>query len=63
MIDASKKRLAAPPMPRPWRKAIQRMDEALEQNAPEDYSELIEIFGRAHFGRLWNRKPSNSNNS
>jgi hypothetical protein len=46
-----------PPLPRNWKRAIQRLDYALEQNAPTDFSERIDILGREMFGKHWDRKP------
>jgi hypothetical protein len=51
------KKPPAPPLPRNWKRAIQRLDHALEQNAPTDFSERIDILGRELFGPSWNRKP------
>ena len=45
------------PLPPAWCRAIETLDRALEQNAPQNNTELIEIFGRQHFGELWNRRP------
>ncbi len=53
MIRTQKMARPNPQIPRAWRRAIQRMDEALQQNAPTDYSEQIEILGRHMFGELW----------
>ena len=53
MIRTPKTLPSSPPMPRQWRRAVERMDEALQQNAPADYSEQIEILGRHMFGDLW----------
>jgi hypothetical protein len=52
-----KKKALEVPLPRPYRRAILRMDAALEQNSPRDNSEMIEIFGRQHFGALWDARP------
>ena len=51
------------PLPPTWRNAIERMDAALEKNAPPNNAELIEIFGRQHFGELWNRRPRDPDDS
>jgi hypothetical protein len=58
MLDAHKKRPAAPSLPKPWRQAIQRMDEALEHNAPPNNHEKIEMLGRQMFGHLWKIQPN-----
>jgi hypothetical protein len=56
--SSNKKQPTPPPLPRPWRRAIEQMDHALEQNSPADFSERIEIVGRQLFGDLWKpRKP------
>ena len=39
--------------PRPWRRAIHALDQALKQNAPRDNSELLDVLGRKHLGELW----------
>jgi hypothetical protein len=67
MLEKFKTRPAPSPAPKPWRRAIQRMDEALQKNAPTDYSEQIEILGRHMFGDLWTprhlRNPPDADNS
>jgi hypothetical protein len=64
MTDKFKKRpTPPPPLPRAWRRAIQRLDQALEQNAPLDNREKIEMLGRQMFGDLWEPRklPSKTN--
>jgi hypothetical protein len=51
------KKPPAPPLPRSWKRAIQNLDHALEQNAPTDFSERIDLCGRTLFGKLWDHKP------
>ena len=58
MKSTFKKPPAPPPLPRNWKRAIQRLDYALEQNAPADFSERIDMLGRELFGPSWNRQPS-----
>jgi hypothetical protein len=57
MINMPKKREPEPTIPKSYRRAVQLMDAALQKNAPANYHEQIEIFGRQHFGALW--KPRN----
>jgi hypothetical protein len=62
MKNTSKKPPAPPPLPRNWKRAIQSLDHALEQNAPADFSERIDLLGRQLFGDLWKPRaldPSN----
>lgn len=61
MRHSSKKSPAPLPLPRSWRRAIDRMDQALEENAPADYSEQIDLLGRQLFGHLWEYKGRDSN--
>ena len=54
-----------PPPRRPqnpaYRQAFERLDEALEKNAPSDYSEQLGLVGRHLFGDLWHDpEPSGS---
>ncbi|HTR43146.1 MAG TPA: hypothetical protein VMH87_16145 [Pseudomonadales bacterium] len=59
MIPSPKTTRPPDPIPRPYRRAAQRMDEALQKNSRRDNREKIEIFGRMHFGDLWvPRDPS-----
>ena len=44
-------------LPLQWRRAILDLDAALEQNAPGDYSEQIDLIGKQMFGSLWDLKP------
>jgi hypothetical protein len=44
-------------LPLQWRRAILSLDAALEQNAPGDYSEQIDLVGKQMFGVLWDLKP------
>jgi hypothetical protein len=57
MKNTSKKPPTPPPLPRSWRRAIQSLDHAHEQNAPTDFSERIDLLGRELFGKYWNHKP------
>ena len=41
------------PLPRSWRRAIQTLDHALDQNAPVDFSERLDLLGRQLFGKHW----------
>jgi hypothetical protein len=43
------------------RRAFSLLDQSLEQNAPVDYSERIELFGRQHFGELWDLRHTKQN--
>ena len=54
----------APPVRRDpaYRRAFYYLDQALEEKAPTDYSEMIDLFGRAHFGELWNLRPNRPSN-
>jgi hypothetical protein len=36
-----------------YRQALQRLDEALEENTQSDYSEKTELLGMAMFGDTW----------
>jgi hypothetical protein len=63
MKSTFKKPPAPPPMPRSWKRAIQRLDHVLEQNAPADYSERIDMLGRQLFGHLWKPRELDSKNS
>jgi hypothetical protein len=36
-----------------YRQALQRLDEALVQNAPSDNSEKLDLMGQHLFGDLW----------
>jgi hypothetical protein len=48
------KKIARPIVRNPaYRRAFERLDEALEQNTPSDYSEKTELLGMAMFGDLW----------
>ena len=51
------------PLPRSWRRAIQRLDHALEQNAPLDFSDRIDLLGREMFGKLWTPRELRSQDS
>jgi hypothetical protein len=63
MKSIFKKPSAPPALPRSWRRAVQTLDHALEQNAPADYSERIDMLGRQLFGDLWKPRLSDSNHS
>ncbi len=43
-----------------WRRAIERLDGALDQNSDGDNSELIERIGKHMFGGLWRKRTQNS---
>jgi hypothetical protein len=53
----------APPTRRDatFRRAFYHFDKFLEEKAPTDYSEMIDLFGRSHFGDLWDRRPNHPN--
>lgn len=54
MIDLKNEKLKSKLNVHPaWRRAVTAMHTALHQNTPHDNSELIELFGKAHFGDLW----------
>jgi len=57
------KKPPASPLPRNWKCAIQSLDHALEQNAPTDYSERIDLLGRQMFGKLWKPRELDSKES
>lgn len=42
-----------------YRQAFERLEEALERNAPADYSQQLELIGRQLFGDLWRNRPRN----
>lgn len=53
-----------PKLPAALALAFWPMDQSLDQTAPTDNSELIDLFGRAHFGALWDyQKPDPSDDS
>jgi hypothetical protein len=62
MKSSYKKPPAPPALPRSWRRAIQTLDHALEQNAPADYSERIDMLGRQLFGDRWKPRELDSSN-
>ena len=63
MKSTLKKPPAPPPLPRSWKRAIQSLDYALEQNAPVDFSERIDLMGRQLFGKLWTPRELDSKDS
>jgi hypothetical protein len=44
-----------------YRQALQRLDEALEQNTPSDNSEKLDLMGQHLFGDLWRPREQTSN--
>ena len=63
MKSTFKKPPAPAPLPRNWKRAIQSLDHALEQNAPLDFSERIDLLGRQMFGKLWKPRELDSKES
>lgn len=48
------RKIARPVVRNPaYRQAFERLDAALEENTPSDYSEKTELLGMAMFGDLW----------
>lgn len=43
-----------------WRRAIERLDESLDQNSEHSYAEKLDLIGRHMFGDLWRERNQNS---
>lgn len=57
MIDSNNKKLKSKSLPPAWRNALASLDAAFNKNTPHDNRELIDLFGKAHFGDLWDLRP------
>ena len=59
-LDMSRRRNPSPsrPPPRAYRRAFERLDDALDPGTETDYSDRIEMLGRLMFGDDWRRPES-----
>lgn len=44
-----------------WRRAVEQLDDRLDQNSEHSYGEKLDLIGRHMFGDLWRKQNQNQN--